>query len=104
MASPFRTGDALLKQQGHRVLIGGKIIEEWSYMEPLSQPFQAVLITREGLTVHKRIVTGVFPFNNNVQTGCHRFEFSGDGVWMSRQLYCGNPIDYHRVASPPEVG
>jgi hypothetical protein len=63
-------------------------------MKTLGKPLQGIFVAGQRLAIHKDIVAGVFPLNDNVQAGCHRFEFSGDRAGVAEKLGRGYPIDY----------
>jgi hypothetical protein len=86
VARPIGAGNSLLQQQCHGVFIRGKELKKRSDMEPLCQTLQSIFVAGQSLAVDKDIVTGVIPFNNNVQTGCHRIEFSGVRFRCERKL------------------
>ena len=91
MAHPFGIARALLEKKSHRVFVSGKEIEKRAHVQTGGQLFQRVFVAGHCLTVDKDVESGVFAFDDDIETCSHRFEFSGDSGVDKGKVGGGHP-------------
>ena len=90
---PLRIAAPLLEQNAHRVLIRRKEVQQRSDSKCFCEPLQSIFIAGQRTPVDKDVESRIFSLDNDIETGCHRIEFSGDIENSGLKSAPGNPIN-----------